>query len=56
MKSQLDKIVKDTTHHSLLNHIKPLTTLNAVDQIVISSQSSKYGLLTKLQVTHHTVK
>lgn len=57
MKFDLDLLPKNTTPQRFLEFIKPFTTLNAVlGEIVMSSHSSKYGLLMKLQLTFNSLK
>lgn len=57
MKSNLDLFPTDTTPHSFLYFIKPLTNFNVVlGETVESSHFFKYELLTKLHLTYYTLK
>lgn len=57
MKSDLDLLPKDTTPKSFLEFIQPFTTINSLlDETVMSSKSSKYGMLTKLELTFHSLQ
>lgn len=57
MKSDIDLLPKNTTPKSFLEFIQPFTTLNTVlDETVMSSKSYKCGMLTKLELTFHSLQ